>query len=190
MTETEEINELLRHSGESFNTLAHGQQVKDRKIDELDETFRNHMIGDCERYYPLMQELLCHERRDNIAGTEALFRLSWLHNVYMQLQTHVSGGIHFLLCQRYDAPWYHGGWAYFASCVICDKCGSFGLYSPICDGKVYPYQSSCKEGDYNKMKYFVTHYTDEWLYKEIKKELGKRIKVKERRARELANEVP
>jgi hypothetical protein len=29
------------------------------------------------------------------------------------------------------------------------------------------------------MRYFVKHYTDEWLYKAVSKELRKRIEVKE-----------
>lgn len=51
------------------------------------------------------------------------------------------------------------------------------------------YRSSCRPDSYRNMKYFVEHYTDEWLYKVMCKELRKRIKVKEYTAHLRLNEV-
>jgi len=174
MTETEEIDKLMEISRNAYLHEKDAKMTKKLRIDALDDAFMCQMIGACEKYYTLMKELLEYPRRDNLAGTEAFFRRSWWHNAYLELKKHFSGGIAFTLYRRTE-----NGWAYFASCVICPNGDGFGLYTPEYKGDLIPYRSSCHENAYKNMNYFVKHYTDEWLYKAISKELRKRIEVKE-----------
>lgn len=174
MTETEEIGNLLEISRNAYLHEKDAKLSKKLRIGALDDAFMCQMIGACEKYYTLMKEMLGYQRRDNLAGSEAVFRLSWWHNVYLELKKHFSGGIGFTLYWRTE-----NGWAYFASCVICPEGDKFGLYTPEYNGDLIPYRTSCRESAYKNMKYFVKHYTDEWLYKAVSKELRKRIEVKE-----------
>ena len=175
MTETEEIDKLLESSRNAYLHEKDAKLSKKLRIGALDDAFMCQMIGACEKYYTLMQELLSHPRRDNLAGTAAFFRFSWWHNVYLEMKEHFSGSISFTLYKRWD----DGGWAYFANCVICQKVDGFGLYTPFYQGRPIPYRESCHEKSYKNMKYFVEHYNHEWLYKAVSKELRKRIEVKE-----------
>lgn len=179
MTETEEINKLLEISRNAYLHENEAKLSKKLRISALDDAFMRQMIGACEKYYTLMKEMLEYQRRDKLAGTElegteAFFRRSWWHNVCLELRKHFSGGIAFTLYR-----WAENGWAYFASCVICPNGDKFGLYTPEYHGDLIPYRTSCHESAYKNMKYFVKHYTDEWLYKAVSKELRKRIEVKE-----------
>lgn len=174
MTETEEINNLLESSRNAYLHEKDAKLTKKLRIGALDDAFMCQMIGACEKYYTLMKEMLDYQRRDNLAGTAAFFRLSWWHNVYLELTNHFSNGIGFALYRRYE-----NGWAYFATCVICPNGDKFGLYTPEYHGDLIPYRTSCHEGAYKNMKYFVKHYNDEWLYKAVSKELRKRIELKE-----------
>ena len=174
MTETEEIDKLMETSRNAYLHEKDAKLSKKLRIGALDDAFMCQMIGACEKYYTLMKELLDYPRRDNLAGSEAFFRFSWWHNVYLELKNHFSDGIGFTLYMRTE-----NGWAYFASCVICPNGDGFGLFTPECHGDLIPYRSSCRESAYKNMRYFVKHYTDEWLYKAVSKELRKRIEVKE-----------
>lgn len=174
MTETEEIENLLETSRNAYLHEEDAKLTKKLRIGALDDAFLCQMIGACEKYYALMKELLEYPRRDNLAGTAAFFRLSWWHNVYLELKHHFSNGIGFTLYRRTE-----NGWSYFASCVICPIGDKFGLFTPEWHDHLIPYRTSCHEGAYRNMKYFVGHYKDEWLYKVVSKELRKRIEEKE-----------
>ena len=174
MTETEEITNLLESSRNAYLHEKDAKLSKKLRIGALDDAFLCQMIGACEKYYALMKELLAYPRRDNLAGTEAFFRLSWWHNVYLELKNHFSSGISFTLYRRIE-----NGWSYFAGCVICPNDGKFGLYTPEYHDELIPYRTSCREDAYRNMRYFTGHYKDEWLYKAVSKELRKRIEEKE-----------
>ena len=194
MNEAENINALLEQSRNAGSYETDVELSRKLRLGALDDAFLCKMIGACEKYYPLMVELLDYPRRDHLTGTAALFRFSWWHNVYLELKSHGDGRISFTLYTWYKR--YHvyegcGRWGYFADCVISKKGDTFELYAPISyrSGEPVLYRSSCSPDSYRNMKYFVEHYTDEWLYKAMCKELRKRIKVKEYKARLRLNEV-
>ena len=188
MNELQEIEKLIEKSNNSFIHEKDAGISEKLRLSALDDAFLLQMIGACEKYWPLLKEMLSHPRRDHLAGNEAYLRLSLLHGIYLEIDGHWSGGLSFTI---YKSTWNECRWYYFAHCTVVEEDGKYNLFSPVSErtGEMVPYRRSCSPESYKDMVYFVRHYTDKWLYKAAAKELRKRIKVRERKARERVGAV-
>ena len=187
-TSDPEIEKLIERSRNSFLHEKDAGLSEKMRLSALDDAFLLQMIGACEKYWPLMKEMLSHPRRDHLAGSEAILRLSLLHGIYLEISDHWSGGLSFAI---YKSEWNECRWYYFAHCTVVEEDGKCKLFTPVIErtGEMVPYRRSCDAESYKDMRYFVRHYTDKWLYKAVTKELKKRIKVRERKARERVASV-
>lgn len=188
MTEQDEITNLILQSEQSFNLIKDRADKNFKQRADITNEFVRLMQGACKKYYRLLQELLRHPRRDNIAGCDACFRLSWLHNVYLSAEKHCDGMTFTVWYRDLSLPFYHDGWASSTSCTLRPGVDNFELLTLTAEtGKPFPYVSHCSTKEIRKMNYFLKHYSDRWLYKAATKELRKRIKEKEYNALLLSN---
>lgn len=173
MNESKEINDLLVKSNNAFYHESDVNLSKTLRVGALDQAFMNLMIAASDWFSLLMREIFKYPRRNNLAGTNTLFRLSFLPSVYLSIEPN-RGGVSFDLYSRWPT-FLSMDVNNFACCVIVPEGNKHVLYAPTCKGEPVPYLFSCKDGYYRNMKYFVNHYTHEWLYKNLKAELRKRI---------------